>query len=177
MAQNILLIEDESLTRANLAALLKAQGYAVTEASDGVTGIELMGHHEFDLVIADFVLPKLHGFHLVDILKAKWPGIPIIIISGYLSEKAAKVILGKSADFISKPVDMETLLATIRGILGPSSVSGATMYRKKADSEIWHLCSTCSDWPKNDYEDQLTPPGTGMLCNECQVKREKSDCQ
>lgn len=119
MAQNILVVEDDALTRTNLCQALQHVGYEVTEARDGNQAVELLDEHRFDLVVADFVLPKLHGFYLVDCIHSRWPQIPLLIISGYLSKKAAEVLFAGSAEFIAKPIDAEILLSTVGQLLGP----------------------------------------------------------
>src|SRR5687768_1851964 len=94
MAANILLVEDDAVIRTSICAELQKAGYEVTEAQDGDRAVELLLYERrFDLVVTDFVLPKLHGFHLVELIHSQLPKIPIIIISGYLSEIAASVVL------------------------------------------------------------------------------------
>lgn len=125
MAQNILVVEDDALTRTSLCQALQVGGYQVTEARDGSQAVELLDEQPFDLVVADFVLPKLHGFYLVDLIHSKWPQIPLLVISGYLSKNAAEVLLAGSAKFIAKPVDAEVLLSTVGRLLGSGVVSPA----------------------------------------------------
>lgn len=48
----------------------------------------------------------------------------------------------------------------------------ASIYRKTAGYQTWHFCSNCSHCPEADYEELLTPPGTGELCNECKTLRQ-----
>ncbi|MGH8546642.1 MAG: response regulator [Gammaproteobacteria bacterium] len=114
MADNILLVEDEALTRRELGHTLRNQGYKVTEAADGAEALERLAQQPFDIIISDFVLPKFHGFNLLELIRSKWPKIPVIIISGYLSESGGRIILDGLADFLSKPVDPDILLARIR---------------------------------------------------------------
>ncbi|MGH7825318.1 MAG: response regulator [Candidatus Binatia bacterium] len=120
MGEKILVVEDEPLTRSNISELLRNKGYEVTEAKDGAEAAELLGDQGFDLVIADFVIPKIHGLDLVDLIRSRWPSLRIMIISGYLSASARKVILEGYADFIQKPVDADTLLSRVRLLLLPA---------------------------------------------------------
>ena len=96
----ILFVEDDSLSRRAFAQILRAEGYQVAEAENGAealeiltTGAEVLTNEAFDLVIADLVLPGLHGVNLVHQIRARWPKMPIIVISGYLSDAPGKVIL------------------------------------------------------------------------------------
>ena len=108
----ILFVEDDSLSRRAFAQILRAEGYQVAEAENGAealeiltTGAEVLNNEAFDLVIADLVLPGLHGVNLVHQIRARWPKMPIIVISGYLSDGPGKVILEGFAEFIQKPID------------------------------------------------------------------------
>jgi len=120
----ILFVEDESLSRRAFAQILRAKGYQVAEAQNGVealeiltTGTEVLTKKAFDLVITDLVLPGLHGVNLIHQIRATWPKMPIIVISGYLSETPGKVILEGFAEFIQKPIDPATLIAAVRRLL------------------------------------------------------------
>ena len=120
----ILFVEDESLSRRAFAQILRAKGYQVAEAQNGVealeiltTGTEVLTKKAFDLVITDLVLPGLHGVNLIHQIRARWPKMPIIVISGYLSETPRKVILEGFAEFIQKPIDPAALIAAVRRLL------------------------------------------------------------
>ena len=120
----ILFVEDESLSRRAFAQILRSKGYQVAEAQNGVealevlnTGTEVLIKKAFDLVITDLVLPGLHGVNLIHQIRARWPKMPIIVISGYLLETPGKVILEGFAEFIQKPVDPAALIAAVRRLL------------------------------------------------------------
>ena len=59
-------------------------------------------------------MPNLNGYALVPRIRAKWPNMPIILMSGYLSPDAAKAVLNGSVDFIPKPIDPIALIETVR---------------------------------------------------------------
>ena len=120
----ILFVEDESLSRRAFAQILRSKGYQVAEAQNGVealevlnTGTEVLTKKAFDLVITDLVLPGLHGVNLIHQIRARWPNMPIIVTSGYLSDGPGKVILEGFAEFIQKPVDPAGLIAAVRRLL------------------------------------------------------------
>ena len=50
-------------------------------------------------------------------------------------------------------------------------------YRKKKDSDTWHWCTNCSNWPTSDYDSRDTKPTYGELDNECKAKDKAGDCQ
>lgn len=117
MPPDILLVEDDPIVCRELAHTLRNNGYRVTEADDGAEAAELLGKQQFNLVISDLVLPKLHGFKLVELIRSRWPETPVIVISGYLSERQGSAILEGLASFIQKPVDSDILLARVRRFL------------------------------------------------------------
>lgn len=117
MAEKILLVEDESITRASLADLLRQEGYEVEEARDGAQGVEVFEKRRFDLVITDLVMPQLNGFKLIARVQSISPHTPIILITAYLSTISGKAILQGSAEFIGKPIEPDIVLATVRHLL------------------------------------------------------------
>ncbi len=48
-------------------------------------------------------------------------------------------------------------------------------YRRRKDSDTWHFCTNCGNWPKRDYEDKWSKPTSGEFCNQCQGKEENKD--
>jgi hypothetical protein len=52
----------------------------------------------------------------------------------------------------------------------------AIMFRRRRDSETWHFCSNCSEWPRHDYDERMTKPTTGTFCDECLRKRAGGAC-
>lgn len=50
-------------------------------------------------------------------------------------------------------------------------------YRRKKDSDTWHWCRNCSNWPSSDYVSRNSKPTTGELDNECQAKTKNNTCK
>jgi two-component system cell cycle response regulator CpdR len=169
MAPRILLVEDESITRAYLADVLRNDGYEVKEARDGAEGVALFEHEHFDVVITDLVMPQLNGFKLTARVRSISPETPVILVTAYLSGQSGKVIVEGEAEFIGKPIEPEILLATLKHLLGDLP-SASTIYRREHGCETWHFRSDCSNWPIDNYAEQDTELAPGPLCNECKSK-------
>jgi DNA-binding response OmpR family regulator len=115
----ILLVEDEPITRNAFADALRMEGEEVIQAADGIQALSLLDKSHVDLVITDLVIPKLNGFDLVGRIRSKWPHIPILIISAYISQDAERISDG-NAEFMYKPIDPPDLIATVRRLLPTS---------------------------------------------------------
>jgi DNA-binding NtrC family response regulator len=169
----ILLVEDDAASRYAFARLLR-QGYEVIEAGDGNEAVAFLDGVAIDLVITDMVLSKINGLHLYSGQTA-WDSI--VLMSGYLSERAGKIILDGSADFFQKPVRPSALVRTVQRLL-PKSKDQLTvvassiqeLYRLNQESEVWHFSNNCSQWPNKDYVEQRHLLSTDKVCNECLVK-------
>ena len=71
----------------------------------------------FDLVITDFVMPKLNGIEFVEHLHSLRPRIPIIFITGFLTVISGKTILDDVAEVLAKPFGPDVLLSTVHRLL------------------------------------------------------------
>jgi CheY-like chemotaxis protein len=112
----ILLVEDEAITRSAFADALRIEGEEVIQAENGMRALSLLDKSHVDLVITDLEMPKLNGFDLASVIRAKWPHIPILIISAYISQDAPRILDG-NVEFIRKPIDPPDLIATVRRLL------------------------------------------------------------
>jgi two-component system chemotaxis response regulator CheY len=114
MAASILVVEDDPLARNLICWFLRKEEYEVAEAGDGAEALELLKARRFDLVISDFVMPKLDGLKLVEHLHAVSPRTPVIFTTGYLSRDSGQKILQGMAAFIQKPIDFELLRDSVK---------------------------------------------------------------
>jgi len=115
----ILLVDDEEGYRELIARVLTKAGYEVLQAADGMGALSLLERSNVDLVISDILMPVLNGYALVARLREKWPDMPVILTTGFLSPDAAKSMMKGSVDFIPKPINAETLLDMVRGRIAP----------------------------------------------------------
>jgi DNA-binding NtrC family response regulator len=113
----ILIIEDEATIRRVLVKILSEESdtYKVTEAVDGLTGIDLIKKEDYDLVLCDIKMPKMDGVEVLEAVKKIKPEVPIVMISGHgdLDTAVNTMRLG-AFDYISKPPDLNRLLNTVR---------------------------------------------------------------
>ncbi|MDT9597598.1 hybrid sensor histidine kinase/response regulator [Sphingosinicella rhizophila] len=80
----ILLVDDEELVRTGTAEMLRDLGHHVTEASNGVEALEVLGRTtDFDAVVTDYMMPRMNGAELTRQIEGLDPGMPILLITGY----------------------------------------------------------------------------------------------
>ena len=79
----VLVVDDEAPVRDTLAAVLAADGHAVTLAENGADGLRSFGAGEFDLVITDKAMPVMNGDQMAAAIKRGSPGTPIILLTGF----------------------------------------------------------------------------------------------
>jgi CheY-like chemotaxis protein len=123
MAANILVVEDDLLNRDLICKVLRKEGYRVVEACDGAIALEILQVLPFDLVITDFMMPKLNGIEFVEHLHSLQPRIPIIFITGFLSVISSKTILDDVAEVLAKPFELDVLRSTVHRLLDSTPYS------------------------------------------------------
>ena len=122
---SILLVEDEPLVRDVVTSLLEPQGYRVLGAASAEEALnELASDHrsDFDVILTDVVLPDRNGFELADEVRARYPRIRILFMSGYTDTAAGKEKwLESGAQFLQKPFSADELLSKLDKVLEPAS--------------------------------------------------------
>lgn len=78
----ILIIDDEETVRFSLHEMLVEEGHVVEEAADGEEGLAKITDTAFDLVITDLIMPRKEGTETIAEIKARYPGLPVLAISG-----------------------------------------------------------------------------------------------
>ncbi len=120
----VLVIDDDAAIRMTLTAFLEDSGYAVMEAGEGRTAIELFSLERPDIVLTDLRMPDMDGLSVIARLKGESPSTPIIVITGTGDSTAAKEAVSQGAwGYMMKPVSdmreleilMESALAEKKG--------------------------------------------------------------
>ncbi len=114
----ILLVEDDESVAKVLYKVLTDEYYVVDAANDGRVGWQLMSVFDYDLVILDVLLPELDGIEFCRQLRAKNYLMPVLFVTAL--DASSKKIAGLNAgadDYITKPFELEELLARVRALL------------------------------------------------------------
>ena len=138
----ILIIEDEAAIRRVLVKILSEENsaYELTQAQDGLEGIEKIRDEDFDLVLCDIKMPKMDGVEVLQAAKKIKPETPMVMISGHgdLDTAVQTMRLG-AFDYISKPPDLNRLLNTVRIALNSKELVVENKRLKKKVSKNYQM--------------------------------------
>jgi PAS domain S-box-containing protein len=119
MRGSLLLVEDDAGVAAGIAAVLGSEGLRVRVATRGEDAMREIESERPDLIIVDLQLRDMPGAMLYDAVAERWPGMPVIFISGSTDVLAIATHLQQAhALFLNKPFDIEQLLTAVGRLLG-----------------------------------------------------------
>ena len=122
MGKRIVIIDDDHVIQETLQDLFSDAGYAVALAADGASGFDLIVREKPDIVVADILLPRLHGIALCEKIRAteEFKHIPIVLMTGVYKDVNLRMYVhkGLANDFIEKPFQGRDLLAKVELLLG-----------------------------------------------------------
>ena len=115
MTKQILVIEDDNSIRELLVELLESEGYTVTSAINGLDGLKKLEKGSLpNLILIDLMMPVMDGYSFrIEQLKSDiWSNIPTVVMSAEATAKEKMKNFNITA-FLSKPVELETILKTV----------------------------------------------------------------
>lgn len=128
----ILVIDDERSIRNLMQEILEDEGHSVDVAEDGAKGVEMADKEKYDVIFCDIKMPNLSGEEVLDTLHEKGIETPVIMISGHGDIDTAVSCIKKGAfDFLSKPLDLNRILITIKNATERSNLIQETKVLKK----------------------------------------------
>jgi two-component system cell cycle sensor histidine kinase/response regulator CckA len=112
----ILVVDDEELIRGLVQRVLERRGYTVVACH---TAAEALAQSKpFDLLLVDLILPEMVGRELAETLRLRCPGLPVVLMSGYLP--ADIEMLPPPALFLQKPMLPGAVIDAVEALLAPS---------------------------------------------------------
>ena len=114
----LLLVEDEVRLARALSRGLGDDGFSVEVAADGLTGLDLARHGDFDAVVLDVMLPRMSGYDVLRTLRAEQNWVPVLMLSAKDGphDQADGLDLGAD-DYLTKPFSYVVLLAHLRALV------------------------------------------------------------
>jgi CheY-like chemotaxis protein len=122
--KKVLIVDDEAGIRRNLHVGLTQHGFSTDDAEDGLSALSQIesSYHKgtpYNFVITDMVLPDINGLKLLEVIKSKYPNLPVIIISGYGNEITPDEVNARHGDgYLAKPF-LADELADVLGKVAP----------------------------------------------------------
>lgn len=118
--KKILVVDDNLDNRMIIAQMLKLSGYVVVTAGDGHQAIDLTEREGPDLILMDLAMPGLDGWSAAARIKARphLAHVPVIAVTGHVTRSDIdRALQSGCADYLSKPIDFETMLLKVRTML------------------------------------------------------------
>lgn len=111
----ILVVDDDPLSRRIVTQTLARAGFGTAEATNGEEALWQLNAKEFDAVVSDVGMPRMNGIELLQNVHARFPWLPVILITGCIEDDLREEALtwGAAALF-QKPVDRKDLILAVR---------------------------------------------------------------
>jgi CheY-like chemotaxis protein len=156
----VLVVDDEAAVRRQLRVGLAQHGYEVEESEEGLEALAKIktarGANPFRFVILDIRLPDIDGLKVLRAIKATYPDLPVVVISGYGDESTSDAVETKRGSaYLDKPFEVETLVAELSKIghleeeeategpeAGPEAIlqeSAFVFLRGKPDADVYGI--------------------------------------
>jgi type II secretory ATPase GspE/PulE/Tfp pilus assembly ATPase PilB-like protein/ActR/RegA family two-component response regulator len=121
----ILIADDDRQMRRLVRGLLEREGHEVTEASDGLDALDAIESGQFDLMVLDIDMPRLDGLGVLEELRARvmTSGVPVIVLTARTDDTEAQVLDLGAQDYLTKPVQPQSLLSRVRAVLRRARMS------------------------------------------------------
>jgi DNA-binding NtrC family response regulator len=123
-ARHVLIVDDDAGQRSLLHSFLSSQGFSSTVADSGEKALNLLAANGIDMMISDVRMPGISGLETLRRARKIHPDLPILLVTAYADIKEAVGAMRDGAvNYLSKPIDLDELLATVRTATGLSNLA------------------------------------------------------
>ncbi len=154
MGTRILVVDDSPTIRRVVTSILRKQDYDVVAAEDGIDGMVKLNETSVDLVLVDFVMPRMNGYQFCQTLREqeRFSQLPIVLMSAKGDKIRGKFVQQTGAlDAITKPFDARGLVAVVESALRKSAEGASRASMVQAEDE---LASSPGSTPISDSTSQ-----------------------
>jgi two-component system chemotaxis response regulator CheY len=118
VSARVLVVDDSALARRSSRRILENAGYEVVEADDGMSALEQYFVQKPAVVILDLVMKGMYGLDVLAKLREMDPDVRVVVVSADVQTSSRELVeLGGGVGFLTKPVDADTLVSTVRRVL------------------------------------------------------------
>ena len=116
----VLVVEDDADLREALVDTLVLSGYAVLEAADGQSALQVLRDNAVGLVVSDAQMQPMDGYTLFQQVKATYPALPFVLMTAYgVIERAIDPLRAGASHYLLKPFEPQQLIAEVEKYLLP----------------------------------------------------------
>ncbi len=149
----VLVVDDEITVCNSCMKTLSREGYKVDYSLNGAEALKKIAGGNYDLVVTDLKMPKVDGMQLLRTVKARWPEVNVIMITGYGTIRSAVEAMKLGAfDYVSKPFTSEELAGVAARALG------LTKLHREDETPILYLPVIFGDLKTEDLESMWCIP-------------------
>jgi DNA-binding NtrC family response regulator len=120
MVARILVIDDDQAVSGMLQRMLQREGFTVITAANGVEVLSSDLIDRVDLVISDVQMPEMNGIELLQKIRERSPHLPVLVTTGAWPGFLEDAALFGANRVLQKPIERDTLLASVRALLDPA---------------------------------------------------------
>jgi DNA-binding NtrC family response regulator len=118
MSARILVVDDEEVVIRSCLRILGDANYQVDAVRDGPAALKAVGEHGYDLLLLDIMMPKMDGVEVLRNVKASYPDLAVIMITGLPQTETAVQCMNLGAfDYLPKPFDPDELKLVVERAL------------------------------------------------------------
>jgi DNA-binding NtrC family response regulator len=133
-AARLLIVDDDAGQRSLLSSFLKSQGFHTTTADSGEAALTALKTGAFDMMISDVRMPGISGLETLRRARQEHAILPVLLVTAYADiREAVGAMRDGAVNYLTKPIDLDALLASVRGALG---MAGETTVRQFEQREL-----------------------------------------
>ncbi|MBI4490003.1 MAG: sigma-54-dependent Fis family transcriptional regulator [Deltaproteobacteria bacterium] len=130
--KKVLIVEDEQDMAFTYEQIIRGSGMKCLVSTEPREVVRLVSWEKPDIILCDLRMPEVDGMELLERIKAEWPGLPVIIITGYASIDVAVEAMRKGAsDFLAKPFPPDELLLKVQRVFDYSKLEEENLYLRR----------------------------------------------
>lgn len=137
--KKILVVEDAHSLRKDILEMLGFEGFEAFGAENGLIGVERAREQLPDLIICDIMMPEMDGYEAMRLIRKdpRFVGLPIIALTAKaMKGDRERCLEAGASDYLPKPIESDRLLALLAAHLGPPSMRGEFVARRRADDRM-----------------------------------------